>query len=446
MNLYIDCTDLPNIDSNTGIQRTQRNIISNILALSNSHGIDCHTIVNIVKNKFIKVNNLLSDFNSLQNYFYMVYLGLHQPWRFLRLTKIIFPNKIFLSFIERLWNKGYGRYLFIPLSFMMIPFIIVSILYYKLSSSYDIVLPSQNDIFLVCGASLWDMKLISSMHHMRSRGVKIVTLIYDIIPIDFPELCSKSLVSNFKKCLPYIYKYSDIILTDSHYTKSSIERNVSDLSLSISAEIIPIQFGIDLDKVLINPAVRLLVKEPFTGDFPVYLAVGTVEPRKNYSFLLEAFDKLWETTPDVALCIVGHYGWNMEKFRKTLIGHPRFGKTLFWFPELSDAELEFCYRHAKALVYPSKVEGLGLPLLEALRYGCPVLASDIPVFREVGGDNCAYFSLQSFECLSEAIRRIEDSSEDGALKRVENFKWITWEKTAADILDIFRSRLKGSKG
>src|SRR5262249_40144708 len=116
-----------------------------------------------------------------------------------------------------------------------------------------------------------------------------------------------------------------------------------------------------------------------------YLMVGTVEPRKNHAHVLSAFEQLWSAGADVNLAIVGKYSWNSTEFKERLRRHPCFGNRLFWFEDVRDGELEYCYRHAAALITASYAEGFNLPIVEALRAGCPVLASDIPVHREVGG-------------------------------------------------------------
>ena len=76
---------------------------------------------------------------------------------------------------------------------------------------------------------------------------------------------------------------------------------------------------------------------------------------------------------------------------RRLTSHPRHGTHLAHFGDLTDAELDHAYRHARALVFPSLAEGYGLPIVEALAAGLPVFASDIPVHREVGGSHCTYF-------------------------------------------------------
>src|SRR5690606_41798773 len=126
---------------------------------------------------------------------------------------------------------------------------------------------------------------------------------------------------------------------------------------------------------------------------PLDLMVITIEPHKNHVYLLDAFDLLWAENTDAALCFVGKIGWKNEHLIERIRRHPQLGKRLFMWNDLNDRELEYCYLNPRSLLFPSHVEGFGLPLVEAMQRKLPVMASDIPVFREIGGDAMAYFEL-----------------------------------------------------
>ena len=119
--------------------------------------------------------------------------------------------------------------------------------------------------------------------------------------------------------------------------------------------------------------------------------MGTLEPRKNHAMLLDAFERVWRTHPQSRLVIVGRFGWMCNDLVKRILHHAQYARSLFLFTNLSDAELAYCYEHATAFVFPSHAEGFGLPIVEALQHGLPVMASDIPIHREVVSDFCAYF-------------------------------------------------------
>ena len=104
------------------------------------------------------------------------------------------------------------------------------------------------------------------------------------------------------------------------------------------------------------------------------------------------------------------------------------------FNNLSDTELDYCYKNSKALVNPSLVEGFGLPLVEALHKGLPVLASDIPVFREVGEDFCTYFDLDSPNSLADIIIKIEKENKMPEVRKPQTYELTTWEESCRDLL------------
>jgi alpha-1,2-rhamnosyltransferase len=189
--------------------------------------------------------------------------------------------------------------------------------------------------------------------------------------------------------------------------------------------------GYELDFVIRNGKVRPKVKNIFYKNRSVYLMVGTIEPRKNHTYLMDAFDLLWEQGLEVTLCFVGQVGWKCKALIERVKAHNQYDRRLFM---LNDTELEYCYLESRSLVFPSYVEGFGLPLVEAMQRGLPTMASDIPVFREVGGDYLAYFELEEPETLTTLIRQYEDSGVFPAAKNLEDWSWPNWEDSAKQFL------------
>jgi glycosyltransferase involved in cell wall biosynthesis len=113
--------------------------------------------------------------------------------------------------------------------------------------------------------------------------------------------------------------------------------------------------------------------------------------------------------------------------------HPRFKKNIFMFNKVSDTELSYCYRNSKALIFPSLAEGFGLPIVEALRHGLPVLASDIPIHREAGGDFCTYFDINDPESLAKIIVNIEKEGRMPQVRDVRECKLLTWQDSCREL-------------
>jgi O-antigen biosynthesis alpha-1,2-rhamnosyltransferase len=126
---------------------------------------------------------------------------------------------------------------------------------------------------------------------------------------------------------------------------------------------------------------------------------------------------------------------------KRIISHPRLDTELHLFHDLSDRELEFCYASARGLVLPSIAEGFGLPIVEALMRGLPVLASDLPVFREVAGANIEYFGLADPAELAAKIRAMTHRPKEPA--RQTDKCWQTWAETTMQLIDKCLMRLTG---
>ncbi len=135
------------------------------------------------------------------------------------------------------------------------------------------------------------------------------------------------------------------------------------------------------------------------------LMVGTIEPRKGQEVMLDAFDHmramLGPDAPD--LVVIGRPGWRTEALQRRMSEHPDRGGALRWLDNASDELLAGLYDRAALVVMPSRGEGFGLPVTEALRHGRKVLARDIPVFRELQSDGLYYFQSDAAEALAEDI-------------------------------------------
>lgn len=171
------------------------------------------------------------------------------------------------------------------------------------------------------------------------------------------------------------------------------------------------------------------------------LFVGTLEPRKNIETLLKAWSRLRRRRPDApALVVCGKVGWKDERLRREL----ERGQAEGWLHHpgyVANEELAGLYRGALLLAFPSHYEGFGLPVLEALVAGTPVVASDIPVLREVAADAALYAPPDRPDLWTE---RIEDLLEDEDLARSlrergpERARRFTWKRSAHEHVEVFR--------
>ena len=157
--------------------------------------------------------------------------------------------------------------------------------------------------------------------------------------------------------------------------------------------------------------------------------VGTIEPRKGHREVLDAFELLWERNVEVNLVIVGKEGWMVGELTNRIRGHHKKNVNLYWFNGISDAYLEKIYAASTCLIAASHGEGFGLPLIEAAQHGIPILARDIPVFREVAGKNATYFKAEKAEEMSEAIISWLKEYHNSTHAKSNGMKYLTWKES-----------------
>lgn len=176
-------------------------------------------------------------------------------------------------------------------------------------------------------------------------------------------------------------------------------------------------------------------------DRPTFLMVGTIEPRKGYLQVLEAFDRIWDEGVDVNLIIVGREGWKglPPEMRRDipdtvdrLSNHPQRNHQLFWLDDASDEYLERIYGASTCLLAASYGEGFGLPLIEAAQHGLPLLVRDLPVFREVAGEHACYFEASTAADLALAVRGWLRDFEASKHRASVGLPWCTWAQSAAN--------------
>ncbi|MBV5304519.1 MAG: glycosyltransferase [Chlorobium sp.] len=166
------------------------------------------------------------------------------------------------------------------------------------------------------------------------------------------------------------------------------------------------------------------------------LMVGTIEPRKGHLLLLKAFEILWLTGTRVNLVIVGKKGWLVEKLAKRMKRHNKFNRSFYWYQGLSDEALIKLYTLADGVVMASEGEGFGLPLIEAAQYGCPILALDLPVFREVAGEHATYFSVNSPLKLSRVLKAWIITLKNGSAPQSTGMNWMSWKESSDQIIKL----------
>ena len=165
------------------------------------------------------------------------------------------------------------------------------------------------------------------------------------------------------------------------------------------------------------------------SEFPSFLMVGTVEPRKGHAQTLAAFEMLWQSGHQLNLTIVGKQGWMVETLAQKLHNHPNLGKRLFWLESVSDEYLEKTYAACTCLIAASHGEGFGLPLIEAARHNLPIIARDIPVFREVADGHASFFTGEDPDDIAEAVKNWLTLHSENRHTKSNKITWLTWSQS-----------------
>jgi glycosyltransferase involved in cell wall biosynthesis len=171
-----------------------------------------------------------------------------------------------------------------------------------------------------------------------------------------------------------------------------------------------------------------------------FLMVGTLEPRKGHEQVLEAFEQLWENGLNINLVIVGKQGWLMEAVIKRLRTHRNLNRQLFWLEDISDEYLKRLYDTCTCLIAASYGEGFGLPLIEAAQHKLPIIARDIPVFREVAGPFAYYFETKSPDALAQAIKAWLTLFGMDQHNKSSKMPWLTWKESAQQLSSVILSQ------
>jgi len=293
---------------------------------------------------------------------------------------------------------------------------------------------------LVLLDSSWHADFFALAESLKARGVGIISVMYDLIPLTHPQFCDAHLVKVFDEWFDWIARTADGFMAISQTISQQVEAELR-LRLGAAAERQwhgYFQLGSELDLTSSGAECDPQVKKLFGGAEPVYLMVSTIEPRKNHSYLLDAFDLLWAKGAKVKLCIIGKVGWKTEALIERIKTHPQYQRQLFMFNGANDTSLQYAYAHARSLVFPSYVEGFGLPLVEAMQRGLPAMASDIPVFREVGGDFMAYFDLNDPASLVAQVERYESANLFPAARPLQDWAWVGWHEASLQLVERTR--------
>ncbi len=439
--ILVDCSFIyEHPELNTGIQRVVRKIIASLKELVIDREIEI-VLVNI-NNTITRVSletPIVQEKLNIKTYIKNIYRSTRD------LFIAIFPHPKLKEFFYAPKERFGFRYIIQKLFIEPIEIIIQR----KKENKIDKV-SENSDIFIENGDilllldSTWHLSIWEQVKLIKDRGAKVISIVYDIIPISHPEFCDDHLVLVFKKWFENSINYVDEYIAISDTVKGNLKEYLIENYPPQKVKNLKFDYfylGGDFIKEKNNIKINNKLKQVFSSK-PTYLIVSTIEPRKNHKYLLDAFDKLWDNGLDIHLCIVGRVGWKVEKLMYRIENHKLYNKNLFLFSGLNDLELRYCYNSAKMLLFPSIIEGYGLPIIESLANFLPVLASDTPIHREVGGNKIGYFNINR---VNDLVKKIENIEKDGIPKELiefKDFKIMSWKESAEMLLEkVLKSKL-----
>lgn len=266
--------------------------------------------------------------------------------------------------------------------------------------------PRAGDILLILDAG-WLMvdEYRAAIHAAKKQGAETVVCLYDLFPLDFASVFPITVQEAFRRWFDEVIVSADRVAAISHTVVDDYLRYCADNASGVKSgqEVLVWTLGADFsahNRQQSTPRGEKVVN----AGCPFFVSVGTLGVTKGHGFILDSFEDLWAEGRDIACLLVGRPGWGTRALQARIRSHPEFGRRLFWFPDAGDAELSWLYRHARGLICASLVEGFGLPLVEGIAMGLPVLASDIPIFREVGARDVRFFDLLDRGSLTKLIK------------------------------------------
>ncbi|WP_426348874.1 glycosyltransferase family 4 protein [Alloiococcus sp. CFN-8] len=288
---------------------------------------------------------------------------------------------------------------------------------------------------------------LPELYHVPQNGVglplnisskKIITL-HDIIPIRMPETVGEKYLRIFQEEMSSIIESCDGIVTVSNFSKKDISK----------------EFNYPMDKIFVTHLAaeeiyrpinkdycKKILRETYSIDSPFILYVGGFSPRKNILGLIEAYSKLVaKKGKEIKLVIVGKKGKSFEMYKERAQELALSDSVIF--PGFIPLEhMPIFYNCALFLVYPSHYEGFGLPPLEAMACGTPVIASNTTSIPEILEESAVLINPQDIDTLGEAIYSLSEDKKyrstliEMGLKRAATFSWY---KTATNTLKAYNS-------
>ena len=271
---------------------------------------------------------------------------------------------------------------------------------------------SEGDIVFTCGLD-WDNSILEKLHILKKgTNFKIVTVIYDLIPITKPEFIQNTRYANrLLGHFTLLAQLSDLVLVNTRATAMEFERFCSKLELKTpDVRLVPWGTGFDF----MGESKEVLELLPLNKDKGFFLAVGTIEVRKNYQLLVNIIRLAKERKVQIPhFVFVGSPGWGTHELRIQIENDELLQNSITWLRNTSDEYLMWLYQNCLGFLSPSFSEGFGLPVAEVQYFNKQTFLSDIPVYREL-------FPNSTFISPNDPAAWLSALSQENQLKTISN--------------------------
>jgi glycosyltransferase involved in cell wall biosynthesis len=261
-----------------------------------------------------------------------------------------------------------------------------------------------------------------------SSGTPTLLVSHDLAYLHYPEYIPIMQRWYYKIFVKRFHLRADHIIAVSQFTKTDIinQFEISQHKTSVAYNALSGKF------------LREDRSENFSSSIPYFVFVGTLHPRKNIGTILDAFDHFKDKTGfSHQLLLIGSCMWNCKEFENR-INSSSWANDIHHIHGMNDDELIQKLKYADAMLYPSRFEGFGIPIIEAMALGVPVITSNVSSMPEVAGDAAILVKPDNFEEISDAMQKIISNLEfrkDLIMKAEENIKRFSWRDTTDHIYE-----------
>lgn len=266
-------------------------------------------------------------------------------------------------------------------------------------------------------------------HRLKLQGLKCCFTVHDLLPLEMPQYFPANADQKMATWLQQIIQLSDGLICVSEHTKNQVKQR-----LPAPKPLASFHLGADFQttsNTKLDRKDKKKLQKIQQSAHPKILMVGTLEPRKGHQQTLQALEELWEKDQQITLILVGKQGWQVENLIRSIQNHPQLHRQLHWLNHVSDQLLQQLYYEADLLLAASEGEGFGLPLIEAAQHHLPILARDLPVFREVAGAAADYFTAETSHQLAQTINNWIQNRQ---ITLPPKMHYNTWEDSTKQLL------------